>query len=281
MILEIMKQHRFGDKGVVMKKKIGFFLGILFFAGTGAQTIGFAAEPVPTVCLNEKKEFTYYADEDEKVPVDGLSLNAFTDMAPGDERTQTIHLHNGSKDKVRFYISQKTLDTLEDDNEASGGAYKFNLLVGEGEDAVSLLDTETGGYDASGKGSRDGLAEMDELKDYTFLAETDAGDGTNLYLTLKLEGEGNDNRSGNDYTDAVAQLALNFRAYDVDHPLAKDKEIVEHKKRIINIKKTKLVKTGDSIEYGIFTVVFIAGVTFVVAAVRKQRKGGQENEENR
>ena len=265
-----------------MKKKIGFFLMVLILAGTGVQRAVDAAEPIPTVCLNEEKEFTYYLDESEKIPVESLSLDAFKDMAPGDERTQTIYLHNGSKDKVRFYISQKTLDTLENDNKSSGGAYKFNLFVGEGEEAVSLLQSKTGGYDASGRGSHDGLAGLDELEEYTFLAETDAGEGTKLYLTLKLEGEGNDNRSSNDYTDAVAQLALSFRACDVKHPVTKDKdrEVIKHQKRFINIKKTKLVKTGDSMEYVFFTVVFSVGVILVAAAVMKQRKEGKDYEEN-
>ena len=178
-----------------MKKKL-LALGMILTLLTGTVTV--TAAQIPVVRLNDAEEFEYYSDENG-TKIDSLSLDEFTGMAPGDERTQTICLENDSEDTVNFYISQKTLDTLENDNQSSGGAYKFNLQVGDNlEDAESLLDSEAGGYDTDGNGSSNGLADIDELEDYAFLATVESGDHVYLYLTLKLEGEGNDNRAAKD-----------------------------------------------------------------------------------
>ncbi|MDD6290745.1 MAG: hypothetical protein PUA77_02990 [Lachnospiraceae bacterium] len=258
-----------------MRKKFVVFGWVLALC-IGLQTVVCMANTIPAVRLTDQDEFEYYADENEKVKVDSLSLTEFSGMAPGDERTQIIRLHNDSEDTVNFYISQKTLDTLEDDNRSSGGAYYFNLLVGDDfSNAVSLLDSQAGGYSADGTGSREGLAEVKELENYTFLATVEPGQDTYLYLTLKLEGEGNDNRASNNYTDAIAHLQLSFRAYDVEHEVTygEDTEIVTVEKRVTTTKKTTQVKTGDSFQYGVFAVILLAGVVLVVVAVVKRRKG--------
>ncbi len=258
-----------------MKKKL-LALGMILTLLTGTVTV--SAAQIPVVRLNDAEEFEYYSDENG-TKIDSLSLNEFAGMAPGDERTQTICLENDSEDMVNFYISQKTLDTLENDNQASGGAYKFNLQVGDNlEDAESLLDSEAGGYDANGNGSSNGLADIDELEDYAFLATVESGDHVYLYLTLKLEGEGNDNRATNDYTEAVAKLQLSFRAYKVNHKVTKEKDkvIIDKKTKIKTVKKVVPVQTGDVFKYGGFIILFGVGVTLIVVAAVKSRKGGKE-----
>lgn len=97
-----------------------------------------------------------------------------------------------------------------------------------------------------------------------------------LYLTLKLEGEGNDNRATNDYTEAVAKLQLSFRAYKVNHKVTKEKDKVITKKITKTIKKVIPVQTGDVFKYGGFIILFGAGVTLIVVAAVKSRKGGKE-----
>lgn len=258
-----------------MKKKL-LALGMILTLLTGTVTV--TAAQIPVVRLNDAEEFEYYSDENG-TKIDSLSLDEFTGMAPGDERTQTICLENDSEDTVNFYISQKTLDTLENDNQASGGAYKFNLQVGDNlEDAESLLDSEAGGYDTDGNGSSNGLADIDELEDYAFLATVESGDHVYLYLTLKLEGEGNDNRAANDYTEAVAKLQLSFRAYKVNHKVTKEKDkvIIDKKTKIKTVKKVVPVQTGDVFKYGGFIILFGVGVTLIGVAAVKSRKGGKE-----
>ena len=95
-----------------MKKKL-LVLGMILTLLTGTVTV--TAAQIPVVRLNDAEEFEYYSDE-KGTKIDSLSLNEFTGMAPGDERTQTICLENDSEDTVNFYISHKTLDTLENDN---------------------------------------------------------------------------------------------------------------------------------------------------------------------
>lgn len=92
-----------------MKKKL-LALGMILTLLTGTVTV--TAAQIPVVRLNDAEEFEYYSDENG-TKIDSFSLNEFTGMAPGDERTQTICLENDSEDTVNFYISQKTLDTLE------------------------------------------------------------------------------------------------------------------------------------------------------------------------
>ena len=258
-----------------MKRMVFFWtvlLGLCFFT---ADNFCYAAETEPVICLTKEKKFVYYADEAQTKEVDVVSLETFAGMAPGDERTQILHLKNESGHAVRFFVTQKTIDTLEEDNKASGGAYRFRFLVGKNkEDAVSLLDTQTGGYDADGNGSREGLGEIQELEDYTFLAEVAAKDSVDLFIELKLEGEGNDNRTENDYTDAAAHLSLGFRAYDSAQKITygKDTEVVTQEKRGNITRKTKQVKTGDESPYEAAIAALLAGVLLVGYAVKKQRK---------
>lgn len=263
------------DKGVNMKRMVFFWAVLLSLNFFPADSFCFAAEIEPVICLTKEKKFVYYADAAQSRQVDAVSLDTFAGMAPGDTRTQILHLKNESDHEVRFFVTQKTLDTLEADNRAAGGAYRFRFLVGtDKSDAVSLLDTRTGGYDTDGNGSREGLGEIRQLEDYTFLAKVEAGGSVNLFIELKLEGEGNDNRTGNDYSDTVAHLSLGFRAYDAAKKITygEDTEVVKREKSGIITGKTRNVKTGDESPYGAAIAALLAGVMMVGIAIIKQRK---------
>ena len=55
---------------------------------------------------------------------------AFDGMAPGDSRTVVIKIENQNSHKASFFISQKTTDALEEAGKASGGAYEFQVEIG-------------------------------------------------------------------------------------------------------------------------------------------------------
>ena len=57
-----------------------------------------------------------------------------------------------------FLFSQKTTDALEEAGKASGGAYEFQVEIGNDTGRISLLDADAGGY-AENVASAEGLAE--------------------------------------------------------------------------------------------------------------------------
>lgn len=243
--------------------------------GMGIPLVCPAATQGPVVCLTDQNTFVFYKNEQETKKTDRLLLDGFVGMAPGEERTQVIRLKNESAHTVCFFIAQETLKSLEEENKAAGGAYRFQLSVGEKKkQAVSLLHTQAGGYDSSGNKSSEGLAEIDELKEETFLAKVKKGKSVNLFITLKLEGEGNDNRKDCDYSDAVARLGMRFLAKDAAREIVygDTKEVVTYKTRIKNIIRTGLVKTADQAPYGTVIFLFVAGTVLVVVGMNKKRK---------
>lgn len=241
--------------------------------------VGAAVAKEPVVCLTDQNAFVYYKDRNKTDTCGELSLAGFAGMAPGEERTQVIHLKNESAHTVRFFVAQETLKAFEEENQAAGGAYRFQLSVGEQKDhAKSLLDTKAGGYDSSGNKSENGLAEIDELQEETFLAKVEKGKSVQLFVTLKLEGEGNDNRTDCDYSEAVARIGMRFLAKDAtkDVLYGDTKEVVTYKTRIRNTVQTALVKTSDRAPYGVVLWLFVSGVAFVVAAGKKRKGKAKE-----
>lgn len=239
-------------------------------------TVCAAVVQEPVVCLTGQNAFVYYENGKETETTNQLSLNGFVGMAPGEERTQSIHLKNESAHTVRFYLAQETLKSLEDENRAAGGAYRFDLSVGkQKETATSLLHTKVGGYDSSGNKRGEGLDGIDELEEETFLAKVKKGEQITLFVTLKLEGEGNDNRKDCDYSRAVGRIGMRFLAKDAakDVLYGDTKEVVTYKNRYRDTIRTALVKTSDQAPYGFVIFLFTAGLILLVAAVRNKRKG--------
>lgn len=239
-------------------------------------TVCAAVVQEPVVCLTDRNAFVYYEDEKGTKKTNQLSLDGFVGMAPGEERTQSIHLKNESAHTVRFFIAQETLQSLEDENRAAGGAYRFELSVGkQKETAAPLLYTKVGGYDSSGNKREESLDGIDELEEETFLAKVKKGEQITLFVTLKLEGEGNDNQKDCDYSRAVGRIGMRFLAKDATKDIlyGDTKEVVTYKTRYKDTIKTALVKTADQAPYGVVIFLFTAGFILLVVAVKNKRKG--------
>ena len=210
---------------------------------------------VTNICA---KDTEVVLDKNGKLSVDEINYSAFDDMAPGDTRTEKITVKNNSTEAQNFYISQNTISTLEECNCTEGAAYKFDLLIGEDEKtAVSMLSKEAGGYDSTGAASSDGLAEIKEIENYTFFATLKTQESTNLYITLYLNGEGNDIN----YANAVAKLQLGFKTDTYTHGITTHQNV---SKNIVDIIKTnpiyRYVKTGDTNNIWIYIVIALVGV---------------------
>ena len=213
--------------------------------------------------------------------LEGVLLGtAFQGMAPGETRTECITLENRNEKTVDFYMSQETLRSLEKTKQAYGGAYDFTLKVGTQEEtATSVMDALAGGYSTSGgdnQASRDGLAEVDGMEDYTYIATLEKGASTNLYLTLALNGEGIDSTSQVDYTESVADIGMHFKVAEVSKEPERNvvtRTVTTIRNVVVPLADT--VRTGD--DTNIILYVAILGVGMVVTLlVAKKKKGGAD-----
>lgn len=230
-----------------------------------------------TLTKDNKIEYTSYEKQENGSYYLG---NAFENMAPGDEKQQAIQLINMNKNDVTFYLSEKTIQSLEQINSASGGAYKLELKVGKTpENAIPLLDAIAGGYGQDDKARTAGLSDVTELKDYTYLTNLKSGEKTNIYLTLQLDGEGMDHTKNVDYTSSIAKLGFDFRAYYKDTngstvviPVKKDSTVTKIVDQVVS-----LAKTGDNTELGFtFAVVVVSGgIALVMFKIRKRKAADQ------
>jgi hypothetical protein len=228
-----------------------------------------AADPADlTVSYTAGEEMSY---GDSK----GLT-DAFNGMAPGETRTATIKLENDSDHAADFLISQETIKALEDDSKASGGAYEYDLTYkDQNGKEVSLMTDIAGGADS---GDNKGLKEIDELKDYTMISRIEKGKSTDVYLKLKLDGEGTDNT----YQATNGVMNFNFMASYVD-----DAGKIITVKTPVNKKLPPVVvqgatdeivpvQTSDSNIIWIGLGILAAGVVLIVIGTRKRKAGDKQ-----
>lgn len=254
--------------------------GLLFILTCGISSVVNAAE-VQTVQLTEENNLVYTQNPSELA-------GAFEGMAPGDSRTSVIRIENKNSHTASFFLSQETTDALEEAGKSSGGAYEFQVEVGNDTNKTSLLEASAGGY-ANGVASQNGLSDITELNDYRYIAELAPGESVNVYVTLTLDGEGLDSAKGVDYSKATGAMNFEFRAYYADDrsPVIVTKYITQQGKDTILSKvvdkivpKTiteqlvplaNSVKTGDTKTVGILLGVLAAGIVIVVIALKKRK----------
>lgn len=276
-----------------MRKKLGILTAALVLAMGMTITANAAETKTDTIALTANNTLEY---TNGKANI----AETFQNMAPGDTRTLTVKVTNNSTHTASFFLSQETVKTLEESNNTAGGAYTFKLSAGADEkNSTSILTTEAGGYTSVNQASADGLKDIDELKDYQFFTELKAGETTNLFLTLSIDGEGFDSTKAVDYSNAVGALNLNFRAYYADvAPTVVTQEQTNHGADNVvttvtdqvmpsvlgasrtpgNNSKTPGAKTGDMAPIVMTTALLgISAVAIIILTVKK-RKAGTEHE---
>ena len=242
----------------------------------GFSSVVSAAE-IQTVQLTEENQLVYTKDKAELA-------GAFDGMAPGDSRTVVIKIENQNSHKASFFISQKTTDALEEAGKASGGAYEFQVEIGNDTNRTSLLDADAGGY-AENVASAEGLAEITELNEYRYMTTLDPGESADVYVTLTLDGEGMDSANGIDYSRAAGAMEFEFRAYYADDrkPVVITNYVTEHGEDNVVTKIVKKVipktvteqlvplangvRTGDPLTVTVSAGVLVAGIVIVGIAV--------------
>lgn len=249
-----------------------------------ALAIGCCAMLLSVNPVNAQSNASVYVTENEQLKISNVELSTFEGMAPGDSRQEEILVINKSDNEKDFFILQETIKTLEETNKSAGGAYKFDLRVGDTyKSSTSLLNTEAGGYDNNGNASTKGLGEIDELSNnkmdvdgYTYLTHLDAKCSTHLYMDLEIVGEGNDNKAssantmlggnGLGYTNALGKIKISFKCTTPSHS-GQDKF-----KNII-----KEVQTGDDFSIGLYVLILLLGIGIVLLIGKIGSKEKKDN----
>jgi hypothetical protein len=125
---------------------------------------------------------------------------ALQDMQPGDSVHLTVALKNSASSTMNFYMTNEVIRSLEDGNDASGGAYTYQLTYLDPQGKKNVI------YDSSLTGDA-GLHQIDNGKNsYYYLDELSQGASGTVDLTITLDGE----TQGNSYQGALAQMQMNF-----------------------------------------------------------------------
>ncbi len=182
---------------------------------------------------------------------DFADLNDYlSGMEPGDSVQFTVTLKNNAGKDADFWMKNDTIQSFEDNNKASGGAYTYKLSF-NGD--VLYDNTTVGGDVADDTAKRGGLHEATEaLKDFFFLDTLKNGDSATVTLFVALDGL----TQGNSYQDELSKINLTFGV------------------------ENHTVPTGDQTKTLPFYIALAASgavlaAVLVVLAIRK-RKGGEK-----
>ena len=229
----------------------------------------------------------FEGSKDWEVTFDGKKLGGNFDAAdmqkdvlqilPGDSIELQVNLKNTGKKKTDWYMSNKVVETLENDaNAAQGGAYTYKLTYSDpaGEEVVLFDSSAVGGE----KTTEDkGLLEVnDELEKYFYLDRLKGSEAASVKLYVQLDGE----TQGNAYQETLAELQMNFAVEPINDEVIVKKEVKEETKQVVVTKYvTTMVKTGDNAQLVLFSAVTLVsglallGFAFMGMKKRRQQKG--------
>ena len=204
--------------------------------------------------------------------------SAFSGIAPGENKSQTITIKNSNSNAANFYMETETLKSLEETAEASGGLYSVALTVTGPSGVVTLLDNNLGG--ASGDTitgyteDRNGLAAINNsaLSKSTFLTTLEKGQTATVNLTIGMDGES----IRNEYAEAFGEIDFGFEVmYDTPTGQVIVNKVVKTgsgaKTEIVETFKNVYiaVKTGDTTTMGLFIIILIIGISTLIITNKK------------
>ena len=199
---------------------LGMVLSLLF----GMSVTAYGAD-LPTATFDGSDEIKYNYSDLENFG------SAFSDMLPGEERSQEIVLKNTGSQAAEFYMQTEVLRAFEEAG-AQGAAYTVSLSLEKDGEAIVIYGGETGATvgGADGRGLYDLNGQMNE---WVRVADLQPGKSASLFMTVLLDGES----ATNDYMGAEGTLQFEFRAgYDDTPP-----ETVEQRQPDTVITRTQTV----------------------------------------
>lgn len=214
------------------------------FIGLKTEALADTLDPVTwTVTYDGTDTFgTTYDAETAKV----------TGAMPGDTITYEVTYKNASTEAANFYMDANVVKTLEEGNDATGGAYTYKILSDKS--TTPLFDSETVGGDNE---DVQGLMQVNGNEDAYFdLGTLAVGDSGKVTVIIVLDG----NTQSNSYMGALGQLNILFAA----EPESNDNEgivitktitktntvfnqIVNHSKQKVSKKVERTLPNGTQI----------------------------------
>lgn len=150
----------------------------------------------------------------EEIQYQGMENFAenFSDMYPGESRTQEIVIQNNDDRDVEFYLQPSVLQSFEETVNASGAAYNISLKLHTKDDTYTLFGGTEEDNIARIGGDEVGLGNLNEAIDgWIFLTTLQPQETASLEMMVALDGESNTN----DYQAALGTFQFEF---GVDFP---------------------------------------------------------------
>ena len=207
-----------------------------------------------------------FATDAGTVTYDGKNLNGdyntidVSSMQPGDTQEYEITVKNDGKEETDWWMSNKVLKTLEDNSDATGGAYTYVLKYND--TVIYSNDTVGGEEETTGGGLKEATNALDEFFHFTSLKPGESGVVT---LVVTLDGES----QGNIYQNTTGEIELIFAVEP--HEPGNDKPVPP----------TPTPKTGDDsnlLPY--YIVAFGAGALLLLLGIGRMKKTRKEDGAN-
>lgn len=211
----------------------------------------------------------------------GAVADTVNEMQPGDNATFTVTLRNTSNVETDWYMLNDVTQTMERDNQATGGAYAYRLTYQIGSETEQVLydsDRVNGGTAQRTGGRAGGEAGLSEavgsLKDYFYLDTLAPGDTAKVTLTVGLDGE----TQGNVYQNRNAMLLMNFAVEEnVEPTVGGSRVVIPVLRRMVTA-----AKTNDAGNLTFWLVMLLVSAALVVGLLvfgtKKHGKGGAAHE---
>lgn len=213
------------------------------------------AAPLNVKAADAKTSLTFEGDSGKFITYQQDS--AYEDLAPGEERVQSITLTNEDYREMKFYV-RSDLGLINEEATSQNIAYDIKFS----QDGEVFYSGQVGGVTQ---------ANMDSLENNYLLKTLKQGESTTIDMAIGFDGDSMDNS----YQGAQGSLNLVFSVeYEENTPVEKVVNIV---KKVPIINQIEAVKTGDSASVGLFLGAFMAAVVAVIvvlAAKRKRKKEG-------
>ncbi len=258
-----------------MKKRILY----LMMAVLIAISVPLTASAASTTNPNEKEWTVRYDGDKMNTEIGGKAATVDLTMPtqlPGGEFMLDAKIHNDSKYKTDWYMSNEILKSLEKSvaAAAAGGAYTYLLTYhGPEENGVTpapieIYNSSSVGGDTASAGGEVGLEEVKDLKEHFYLDRLLPGEKASVKLYVALDGT----TLTNSYQDSMAELQLNFAVEKIrEGTITKEitrintETLVEYVPTVVQT----MVQTGDNAPILLFSgLTFVSAIGLIVVAVR-------------
>ena len=240
------------------------------------NTVVFAAGPLKVSFDGEAIQYQGMEDFAEN----------FSDMYPGESRTQEIQIQNQGNKEAEFYLQPSVLQSFEETVDASGAAYNISLKLHTKEGDYTLFGGTEEDESARIGGDGEGLGNLnDAIADWIFLTRLQPQETASLEMMVALDGESNTYA----YQNALGTFQFEF-GVDFPSPAPQaEPEIIpqyvkgdpEYVTRTVKgddivTRVVKRVKTGDTAPILALSAAGIAALAILIIVGKKKGRKADE-----